>query len=88
MRNETTDVLVMGGAPAERPGRRRARALRYGDGDGATLTAQRLLVATGLSDELPDVPGLRERWGREAVAYPYYHGWDVERATVRKPSGV
>ena len=31
--------------------------------DGRTVGARRLLVTTGLSDELPDVPGLRERWG-------------------------
>lgn len=33
--------------------------------NGAALTARRLLVATGLRDELPDVPGVRERFGRQ-----------------------
>ena len=31
--------------------------------DHRVVTARRLLVATGLVDELPDVPGVRERWG-------------------------
>ena len=35
---------------------------------GDTLEARRVLVATGLRDELPDIPGLRERFGRRAVA--------------------
>ena len=45
--------------------------------DGATLHARRLLVATGLRDVLPDVPGLAEHWGRGLVHCPYCHGWEV-----------
>jgi thioredoxin reductase len=45
--------------------------------DGRVLTARRLLIATGLVDELPDIPGLRERWGRDLVHCPYCHGWEV-----------
>jgi thioredoxin reductase len=45
--------------------------------DGATLHARRLLVATGLRDVLPDVPGLAEHWGRSVVHCPYCHGWEV-----------
>ena len=37
----------------------------------------RSIVATGLRDELPDVPGLRERWAREVLHCPYCHGWEV-----------
>ena len=44
---------------------------------GRTVRAARLLVTTGLADELPDVPGLRERWGRDVVHCPYCHGWEV-----------
>ncbi|MFB7255917.1 NAD(P)/FAD-dependent oxidoreductase [Streptomyces nojiriensis] len=46
-------------------------------GDGSTVRARRLLVATGLTDELPAVPGLRERWGRDVLHCPYCHGWGV-----------
>ncbi len=45
--------------------------------DGRELAARRLLVATGLVDELPDLPGLAERWGRDVLHCPYCHGWEV-----------
>ncbi len=45
--------------------------------DDVTLRARRLLVTTGLADELPDVPGVAERWGRDVLHCPYCHGWEV-----------
>ncbi len=39
--------------------------------------ARRLVVTTGLRDELPDVPGLAERWGRDVLHCPLCHGWEV-----------
>lgn len=45
---------------------------------GEEITARRLLITTGLVDELPDIPGLRERWGRDVVHCPYCHGWEVQ----------
>ena len=50
--------------------------------DGRTVRARRLLVATGLADELPDVPGVRERWGRDVLHCPYCHGWEVRDQAV------
>jgi thioredoxin reductase len=50
--------------------------------DGRTVRARRLLVATGLADELPDIPGLRARWGRDVVHCPYCHGWEVRDQAV------
>ncbi|BBG03789.1 MULTISPECIES: NAD(P)/FAD-dependent oxidoreductase [Pseudonocardia] len=44
---------------------------------GARLRARRILVATGLRDELPEIPGLVEHWGRGVVHCPYCHGWEV-----------
>ncbi|GAA1979990.1 FAD-dependent oxidoreductase [Kitasatospora viridis] len=41
------------------------------------LRARRLLVTTGLTDELPDLPGLAERFGKDALHCPYCHGWEV-----------
>jgi len=46
-------------------------------GDAPVLSARRLLVTTGLRDELPDVVGLRERWGRDVLHCPYCHGHEV-----------
>ena len=45
--------------------------------DGRRAGARRLLVTTGLVDELPDVAGVRERWGRDVLHCPYCHGWEV-----------
>jgi thioredoxin reductase len=44
---------------------------------GERHTARRMLVATGLRDELPDIPGLTEQWGRNAALCPYCDGWEV-----------
>ncbi|WP_329609198.1 FAD-dependent oxidoreductase [Arthrobacter sp. ATA002] len=44
---------------------------------GVVLRARRLLIATGLVDELPDIPGVREQWGRGVLHCPYCHGWEV-----------
>jgi thioredoxin reductase len=50
--------------------------------DGRSTRARRLLVASGLVDELPDVPGVRERWGRDVVHCPYCHGWEVRDQAI------
>jgi thioredoxin reductase len=41
------------------------------------VAARRLLVATGVRDELPDVPGLAARWGIDVLHCAYCHGWEV-----------
>jgi thioredoxin reductase len=45
--------------------------------DGETLEARRILIATGATDGLPSIPGLRERWGKDVLHCPYCHGWEV-----------
>ncbi|GAB3479094.1 NAD(P)/FAD-dependent oxidoreductase [Amycolatopsis cihanbeyliensis] len=50
--------------------------------DGRRVRARRLLVTTGLVDELPEVPGLRERWGRDVLHCPYCHGWEVRDRAI------
>jgi thioredoxin reductase len=45
--------------------------------DGSRVNARSVLVATGLHDQLPDVPGLSERWARDVLHCPYCHGWEV-----------
>jgi thioredoxin reductase len=44
---------------------------------GQPISARRLLVTTGLRDELPDIPGLRDRWARDVLHCPYCHGYEV-----------
>lgn len=48
------------------------------------LRAKRVVVATGLVDVLPDIPGVRDLWGTSAVVCPYCDGWEVRD----KPLGV
>ncbi|WP_378731351.1 NAD(P)/FAD-dependent oxidoreductase [Nocardia brasiliensis] len=61
---------------------------RAGDGftvtlaDGRSVRARRLLVTTGLVDELPEIPGLRSRWGRDVVHCPYCHGWEIRDQAI------
>ncbi|MYQ49173.1 FAD-dependent oxidoreductase [Streptomyces sp. SID4985] len=51
---------------------------------GRTVHARHLVVATGLRDELPPVPGLAERFGRDVIHCPYCHGWEARDL----PTGV
>jgi thioredoxin reductase len=44
--------------------------------DGERHRARRVLVASGLRDELPEIPGLAEQWGRGAFVCPYCDGWE------------
>ena len=54
-------------------------ATGHGTADDAprTITARRVLLATGVSDVLPPLPGFRELWGRGVLHCPYCHGWEV-----------
>ena len=52
------------------------------EADGTTYRGRRLLVTTGLTDVLPDVPGLAERWGKDVVHCPYCHGWEVRDQAI------
>jgi len=45
--------------------------------DGRRVSARRLLITTGMRDELPDIPGLRERWAIDVLHCPYCHGYEV-----------
>ncbi|WP_097866857.1 NAD(P)/FAD-dependent oxidoreductase [Streptomyces sp. rh34] len=44
---------------------------------GATLDARHVVLATGLHDELPDLPGVRAMWGQDVHFCPYCHGYEV-----------
>lgn len=49
---------------------------------GETLSAKRLVLATGVVDVLPEIAGLRERWGDSVFHCPYCHGYELERGRV------
>lgn len=45
--------------------------------DGTTVAARAVVLASGIVDELPAVPGLAELWGERVLHCPYCHGWEV-----------
>lgn len=49
--------------------------------DGSTVGSRRVLLATGMVDEIPDIAGIRELWGRYVFQCPYCHGWEVRGRT-------
>lgn len=49
---------------------------------GRRFGARRVLVTGGVVDELPDVPGLAERWGVDVLHCPYCHGWEVRDRAI------
>ncbi|HZG35624.1 MAG TPA: NAD(P)/FAD-dependent oxidoreductase [Gaiellaceae bacterium] len=51
---------------------------------GGVVQARRILLATGVRDELPELPGVRERWAKDLLHCPYCHGWEVRD----RPLGV
>ncbi|MCC9144625.1 MULTISPECIES: NAD(P)/FAD-dependent oxidoreductase [unclassified Arthrobacter] len=46
-------------------------------GDGREFRGRQLILATGLRDVLPDIEGLRDRWGRDVLQCPYCHGYET-----------
>ena len=50
--------------------------------DGRELTARRVLVATGIRDELPQIPGLAQHWGHGLVHCPFCHGYEVRDQAI------
>lgn len=50
--------------------------------DGTEVAGRRIILAVGLVDELPEIPGLRERWGIDLLHCPYCHGWEVKNQHI------
>lgn len=46
------------------------------------VEGRRLVLATGVTDHLPDIPGLAQRWGRSVFHCPYCHGYELEQQPV------
>ena len=49
---------------------------------GGTVSARKVLVATGAVDELPAIDGLADHWGDQVIHCPYCHGWEVRDQRV------
>ncbi len=65
-----------------RPEHRADSAFEVQSTGGPAVVARRLLIATGLVDELPDVAGLAELWGRDVLHCPFCHGYEVRGRRV------
>jgi thioredoxin reductase len=50
--------------------------------DRNSLLAKRLILAIGVTDTLPDIPGLQERWGKAVFHCPYCHGYELGRGEI------
>jgi len=49
---------------------------------GKQLSARRLILASGVIDELPDIEGLQPRWGRSVFHCPYCHGYELNQGAI------
>jgi thioredoxin reductase len=50
--------------------------------DGGEFKAGRLVLATGVIDNLPDIAGVRERWGQSVFHCPYCHGYEIGKGPI------
>jgi thioredoxin reductase len=50
--------------------------------DAQSIEAKRLVLALGVTDELPDITGLAERWGKSVFHCPYCHGYELDRGEI------
>jgi thioredoxin reductase len=49
---------------------------------GTRYQARRIILAAGVVDALPDVPGLAERWGKHVFHCPYCHGYELDQGRI------
>jgi thioredoxin reductase len=56
---------------------REGAGFRVSLGGGESVSARHVLLATGMVDVLPELPGYRELWGKSVFQCPYCHGWEV-----------
>ena len=50
--------------------------------DGRTIISKKLVLAEGLVDQLPDIPGMNEGWGRSVFQCPYCHGYEYKGKAI------
>lgn len=85
LRSGRVEVALYGGqvvSDVAVAARREGGIFRVLSESGATYRSRRLLVTTGLTDKLPEIRGLEERWGRDVLHCPYCHGWEVRDTPI------
>ncbi|MEO9340262.1 NAD(P)/FAD-dependent oxidoreductase [Mesorhizobium sp. SB112] len=50
--------------------------------DKPPVTASRIVLAMGVIDDLPEIPGLSERWGKSVFHCPYCHGYELQQGRI------
>ena len=50
--------------------------------NGETATARGIVLATGVTDVLPAISGLAERWGKSVLHCPYCHGYEIGGGSI------
>lgn len=50
--------------------------------DGPSHRGRRILLAIGVVDQLPPIPGLAERWGKSVFHCPYCHGYELGKGRI------
>jgi thioredoxin reductase len=73
-------VTMLQGTVVEATGQDGAFSVRTED--GTVAEGRKLLLATGVADTLPDIPGLRERWGKTVLHCPYCHGYEIGGGSI------
>jgi thioredoxin reductase/SAM-dependent methyltransferase len=77
-------VIAVTADPPDSPAAVSADPIAFGVAlaSGRDVHARRVLVTGGVVDELPDIPGLAERWGHDVLHCPYCHGWEVRDRAI------
>ncbi|MHA7967035.1 NAD(P)/FAD-dependent oxidoreductase [Paenibacillus sp. CAU 1782] len=70
------DSVILSGEKVSRI-RRLGRGFELVSGDGSTRYARKLLLATGLSETLPSIPGIKSFYGSSLFSCPYCDGWEL-----------
>ena len=50
--------------------------------NGERHEAERLVLALGIVDQLPDIAGVKERWGKSVFHCPYCHGYELNQGNI------
>lgn len=74
---ETYGVQIVSGTVSGVSGAIDDFSVEVGEGSHR-LHARRIILATGLVDDLPEIPGIEEGWGRSVLHCPFCHGWEVQ----------
>ncbi|WP_202744533.1 NAD(P)/FAD-dependent oxidoreductase [Acinetobacter pittii] len=47
-----------------------------------SIQTKKIIIAAGVSDQLPEIAGLAERWGKTVFHCPYCHGYELEKGKI------